>query len=173
MKKSIITIILSLVFSFTLQAKSNTEKIGDILQLELPISGALMSIYPYHDYEGLWDLTKAYGSTLLITYALKYTVNETRPNGGENSFPSGHTASAFSGASYIQKRYGWKLGAPSYLMASYVGYSRVYAKKHYTHDVIAGAAIAVGATYYFVDAPFTLSPEINKKSIGITFNYSF
>lgn len=36
-------------------------------------------------------------------------------------------------------------------MASFVAYSRVDAKKHYIHDVLAGALIAGGFTWLFVD----------------------
>lgn len=89
------------------------------------------------------DLMLAVGRTELATYILKYSVDAQRPNGGGQSFPSGHTSVAFAGAEFIRKEYGWWWGVPSYLAASYVGWSRVETKNHWTRDVLAGAAIGI------------------------------
>lgn len=89
------------------------------------------------------DLMLAVGRTELATYTLKYSVDAQRPNGGGQSFPSGHTSVAFAGAEFIRKEYGWWWGVPSYLAASYVGWSRVETKNHWTRDVLAGAAIGI------------------------------
>jgi hypothetical protein len=95
------------------------------------------------------DLMLALGRTWLATEALKFATNETRPNGGPRSFPSGHTSIAFAGAEFIRKEYGWGWALPAYLGAGFVGWSRVQAKKHYTHDVIAGAVVGVLANHDF------------------------
>jgi membrane-associated phospholipid phosphatase len=61
-----------------------------------------------------------------------------------SSFPSGHTASAFafaSAAGGAERR----LGLPLLALATLVGYSRVHTGVHYPADVIAGAAIGLGA----------------------------
>lgn len=150
-----IAIFLSL-FALTLAAadKTKTEKIGDILQLAIPLSGAAYSI-SIGDYNGTWQLAKTYASTAAATQILKYTIREERPHQPEDAkghtFPSGHTSSAFAGASFIQKRYGWEAGAPAYLLASFVGYSRVHARKHNWLDVLAAAGLGVGFGYYFTD----------------------
>ena len=89
------------------------------------------------------DLMLAIGRTELATYTLKYSVDEQRPNGGGQSFPSGHTSVAFAGAEFIRKEYGWGYGVPAYLAASFVGWSRVESHNHWTHDVLAGAAIGI------------------------------
>lgn len=89
------------------------------------------------------DLALAFGRTELTTYSLKYSVDEQRPNGHGESFPSGHTSAAFMGAEFIRKQYGWGWGVPAYLSAGVVGWSRVEAGKHWTHDVLAGAAIGI------------------------------
>ena len=44
---------------------------------------------------------------------------------------------------FVQKKYGLKYGIPSLLLASFVGYSRVYADKHYWEDVFVGASIGI------------------------------
>jgi membrane-associated phospholipid phosphatase len=95
------------------------------------------------------DLILALGRAGVTTGVLKYTVDETRPNGGAHSFPSGHASAAFTGAEFIRKEYGWGWGAPAYLAASFVAWSRVEADKHYTHDVLAGAAIGILANHDF------------------------
>jgi len=89
------------------------------------------------------DLALAITRTELLTYGLKYGVNAERPNGGGQSFPSGHTSIAFASAEFMRKEYGWGWGIPAYLVASYVGWSRVESEKHWPRDVWAGAAIGV------------------------------
>lgn len=89
------------------------------------------------------DLMLAIGRTELATYTLKYSIDAERPDGGGQSFPSGHTSMAFAGAEFIRKQYGWWWGAPSYLAASYVGWSRIETRNHWTRDVLAGAAIGI------------------------------
>jgi membrane-associated phospholipid phosphatase len=49
----------------------------------------------------------------------------------------------------MRKRYGWEYGVPAYAAASFVAYSRVEAKQHFPHDVIAGAAIGIASSYIF------------------------
>ncbi|MGH8252905.1 MAG: phosphatase PAP2 family protein [Steroidobacteraceae bacterium] len=89
------------------------------------------------------DLALAVGRTFVVTQTLKYAFNETRPDGGSHSFPSGHTALAFTGAEFIRKEYGWRWGLPAYAVATYVGWSRVESREHYSRDVLAGAAIGI------------------------------
>ncbi|MEQ9300935.1 MAG: phosphatase PAP2 family protein [Cyclobacteriaceae bacterium] len=128
------------------------EESGDILQLALPASAALISILK-KDFEGTKKLAFSYGTTLVLTYSLKHLVHKQRPEGRNrfDSFPSGHTSSAFSGASFIQRRYGWGYGIPAYVLASIVGISRMEAPDGYHDkwDVLAGAAIGIGSTYLF------------------------
>lgn len=140
----LILILFSLSFSkdlFTLY--------GDIFQIAIPIY-ALTYSYAKEDKEGIVQLAGSYGITMGITYTLKYTVSEERPNGGEHSFPSGHTSSAFAGAWYLQKRYGRSQGVPALILAFLVGASRVHAKAHYIHDVLASILISFGVNHIVV-----------------------
>ena len=109
-------------------------------------------------------------TNLGITHGLKLSINKERPDGSDNnSFPSGHTSVSFQGTAFIQKRYGWKYGASAYVAASFVGYSRVHADKHYVEDVIAGAAIGILNSYYFT-TPYkgiTLTPIAGNGMYGI------
>lgn len=89
------------------------------------------------------DFFLAFGRMEVVTYGLKYSVDEQRPNGEPHSFPSGHTSASFMGAEFIRKEYGWWYGAPAYLAASYVGWTRQQSRNHYSRDVFAGAAIGI------------------------------
>jgi undecaprenyl-diphosphatase len=63
-----------------------------------------------------------------------------RPDGW--SFPSGHTAAAFSGAWIVSTV--WPKRAPIFFaMASSVGFSRIYVGAHYPGDVFSGAALGM------------------------------
>jgi membrane-associated phospholipid phosphatase len=95
------------------------------------------------------DLFLALGRTAVVTWGLKEVTDETRPNGEPDSFPSGHTSIVFAGAEFLRKQYGWSWGVPAYLAAGFVGWSRVYTDHHYTHDVIAGAAIGILSNHDF------------------------
>ncbi len=73
---------------------------------------------------------------------LKQVFPEQRPDGsGNDSFPSGHTATAFAAATSILDRRGLAEGIPALALASFVGVARVKADKHHWYDVVAGAAI--------------------------------
>ncbi len=95
----------------------------------------------------------AAGSGLVInvgaTEVLKHTVHELRPDRTDNhSFPSRHSSWAFALSSAISNQLGdqspwWSVGA--YAAASAIGYQRVFAGRHYTSDVIAGAGIGVAS----------------------------
>jgi len=67
------------------------------------------------------------------------------------SFPSGHTVSIFSAAlviTYLCKNKGW--GVPALLIAILVGYSRMYLTEHFFEDVLAGSAIGVFVTIFWL-----------------------
>ncbi|MEQ7873384.1 phosphatase PAP2 family protein [Sphingomonas sp. ASV193] len=102
-----------------------------------------------------------------ITFALKSTIHERRPDGSNNqSFPSGHTAISFAAAAGLGQRYGWKVGLPAHLLAGFVGLARVKADKHYWHDVLVGAAIGEAAGLLLVhkrskhDTPVPLAASL-------------
>ena len=80
-----------------------------------------------------------------VTYALKRTIHERRPDGTDNrSFPSGHTSIAFCGATSLMHEYykvsPW-IGVAGYAVATTVAVDRVRRNRHHWGDVVAGAAI--------------------------------
>jgi len=131
------------------QAADSIERAGDLIQVALPLTAWGLS-YARDDDEGFLQFSKSFFSTMLATQVLKQGVNETRPDGGNRSFPSGHTSASFSGASFLQRRYGSTYGLPAYIAATFVGWSRIESNRHYPHDVLAGAVLAIGINHYFV-----------------------
>src|SRR3954463_2563616 len=98
------------------------------------------------DGTGLRQAAFSLGSTQLVTIGLKDVIHEERPDRSDDkSFPSGHTSVSFASAATLEKRYGWKIGVPAHVVAAFVGVARVQARKHYVHDVLAGAAIGEAA----------------------------
>jgi len=145
-------LLLFLEASGSAQAREGIELAGDILQFALPATAYGMTAY-HHDGNGALQYTETAALTLGVTYTLKYTINAERPDGGSQSFPSGHTSISFSAAEFVRKRYGWEYGVPLYAAAAFVGYSRVEARRHYVQDVFAGAAIGIASSYVFT-GPF-------------------
>ena len=131
-----------------LHASEGIRQAGDVLQYALPATAIGFTI-GHKDGEGAVQFGKSAALTLGVTYGLKYTVDETRPNGGRHSFPSGHTSISFSSAEYMRKRYGWEYGAPAYAAASFVAYSRVESREHHPQDVLAGAGIGLLSSTLF------------------------
>lgn len=98
----------------------------------------------HDDRQRLIITTTAFMTTTAVCGALKYSIHETRPDGTDRkSFPSGHAAKAFMGAELVRTEYGWGPGAAAYGVASGVAWLRVYNDRHWTKDVVAGAAIGI------------------------------
>lgn len=86
----------------------------------------------------------AYISMAAITNITKYSVRERRPDSNaRNSFPSGHTATAFTGAELIRIEYGDWWGTGAYVVATGIAFLRLYNERHWLNDVIAGAGIGI------------------------------
>jgi membrane-associated phospholipid phosphatase len=125
---------------------------GDVMAYVLPATALGLTWY-FKDGEGAWQFGKSAAISMAITFGLKYAVDAPRPNGEPYSFPSGHATITFSSAEFMRVRYGWKFGVPAYLLATFVGYSRVHGHEHYYRDVIAGAAIGI-VTAHLLTKPF-------------------
>ena len=83
--------------------------------------------------------------------SIKYTASELRPDGStHNSWPSGHTATAFVGATILHKEYGltrspW-YSIAGYSLATATGVMRVLNNRHWISDVLSGAGIGILST---------------------------
>ena len=94
------------------------------------------------------DIMRGQILSQVYVQGLKYTVRRERPDkSNHHSFPSGHSASVFATAAVLQRNYGWKVGVPGYVVASYVAASRVHDNRHYLSDVIFGATMGIAAEH--------------------------
>jgi hypothetical protein len=90
----------------------------------------------------------SYGIMAAFVNGIKYTAKEMRPDGSTaNSWPSGHTATAFVGATILHKEYGMTR-SPWYSVAGYgvataTGVMRVLNNRHWISDVLSGAGIGI------------------------------
>ncbi len=103
---------------------------------------------PYHKFKQQTTiLAMAALTSLTIVHCTKNFVGRHRPDtGAANSFPSGHTATAFLGAEMLHQEYGhhspW-ISVAGYSLATVTAYMRVYNERHYIGDIVAGAGIGM------------------------------
>ncbi|MDR6844301.1 phosphatase PAP2 family protein [Flavobacterium granuli] len=108
-------------------------------------------------------LASSYLMMSVTVLALKSTTKVERPDGSSNnSFPSGHTATAFAGAEFLWQEYKDKsiwYGISGYLVAAGTGAFRIVNNRHWFTDVAAGAGIGILST----KAAYWMYPFLNKK----------
>lgn len=109
-------------------------------------------------------VSDAFSATLMAVTvnSMKYSIHRTRPDGSaNNSFPSGHTATAFMAATIMHKEYGltrsplYSIGG--YTVATATAFSRQLNNRHWLSDVLAGAGIGILSTelgYFLGDLIF-------------------
>ena len=101
----------------------------------------------------------SYLAEAAVCNSLKYTICEERPDGSaRNSFPSGHTYTAFVGAELTRLEYGWGWGATAYTFAAATGVLRVVNHRHWWWDVLGGAALGIGTA----QLGHCLSPKVKR-----------
>jgi hypothetical protein len=98
---------------------------------------------------------------------VKYSVQRLRPDeSAYNSFPSGHTATAFMTATMLHKEYEGRspwFSIGGYTLATLTGVSRVLNNRHWLTDVLAGAAIGIGSVHlgYFITDKIFKDKQLN------------
>ena len=149
----------TLITDFKTGIDDYSQFFGPVMTTGLKIAGV----------EGRSDWGRYLASTAM-SYAImggfvngiKYTAKEMRPDGSTaNSWPSGHTATAFVGATILHKEYGMTR-SPWYSVAGYgvataTGVMRVLNNRHWVSDVLSGAGIGIMSTelaYAFSDLIF-------------------
>jgi membrane-associated phospholipid phosphatase len=158
----------------------NVMRPGDFAGSFLVQTGSAVATYAIGRATGSRKVTSI-GSSLFrahvvaqtVTQGIKFSVRRTRPDGTVLSFPSGHTAAAFATASVLKAELGWKVGAPAYAAAAWVGASRMHARRHYLSDVIAGATIGIMAgrsvTVGSGRMKFAVSPAPVPRGVSVNF----
>jgi hypothetical protein len=126
-----------------------------------------------------------------LVNSIKYSTGVIRPDGTSwNSFPSGHTATAFMNATFLHKEYAHVNPLYSilgYSMSSYTGISRSLNNRHWLSDILAGAGIGILSaelSYLIVDGfyknkgdfftSFDVRKELENPSyVSVRFGQSF
>ncbi len=125
-----------------------TQYFGPLVTVGLKLGG----------YEGRSDWPRllasaamSYGIMAGLVNGIKYTAKEMRPDGSTaNSWPSGHTATSFVGATLLHKEYGltrspW-FSVAGYGVATATGVMRILNNRHWISDVMSGAGIGIMST---------------------------
>ena len=125
-----------------------TQYFGPALTVGLKLGG----------YEGRSDWPRllasagmSYAIMAIMVNGIKYTAKEMRPDGSSaNSWPSGHTATSFVGATLLHKEYGltrspW-FSIAGYGVATATGVMRVLNNRHWVSDIMSGAGIGIMST---------------------------
>lgn len=146
-----------------------------------------------HDFK---QRTIIYATSQIISLAfvvpLKHIVQEERPDGSNKlSFPSGHTATAFSSAQFMFREYkdsNYWLSISGYPFAIFTGIYRTINDRHWVNDVVAGAGFGILSTelaylaYPTINRIFSekdkksasmILPYYQNKSFGISFARNF
>ena len=180
MRNKLSTVLTSFLLGFTgnnAYASRSIENLGDVAMF-LANGWAIGMTTTEEDWDGTAQYLESMLGAQLATEIIKTRIiHETRPNGSDTeSFPSGHATGAFSAPMFIHRRYGWKQSVVPYALALFTGYSRVQARMHYTHDVLAGAAVSALFTWMFVspvNSNVRIWPSFSSDSAEIRFSTKF
>lgn len=153
-------------------SKNSWNNLSNVLAVGLPVLAGADALAS-GDSQGLWELTLSLGATVAAGEVLKKAFPEQRPdNSGNDSFPSLHTAVAFSAARYMTKRTDMDIeyAAALYGLAALTGVARVQADKHTWGDVIAGGALGFAMSEVFTDKKnYQLSVLPTPKGVQVAF----
>ena len=126
----------------------NPERIGDRLQIALPLLGLGCAVLA----GGAGEYLLRYGLGTALVQASKSGLGQrpvnARPRGGYRGFPSGHSAAAAFGASALVRE--CVTGSPLVqglviVAAGFTGASRIEARAHDIWQVLAGIMVGWGA----------------------------
>lgn len=156
--------------------------------LALNLSLGTIGVKARNSFTDRMLVTITSGLTAFISVtAIKKHTREKRPDSNAlNSFPSGHTATAFLGAELIRHEYGWAYGIGAYAVASGIAFLRLYNNRHWLNDVLAGAGFGIlcaNVGYWLLplnrrifrlnkvqNSPFTISPYFEQTTQAAGFS---
>ena len=160
-----------LVLDFKTEVDNYTQYLPPLLAVGLKLGGVEgRSNWPRF----LVSSAISYGAMAILVNSIKYTAKEMRPDGSSaNSWPSGHTATAFVGATILHKEYGLT-ESPWYSVAGYAtatatGIMRVLNNRHWVSDVLSGAGIGIisGELGYAIADLFFKDKGLRKGDLGV------
>lgn len=163
--------------------------VDDYMQFAPAAAVYALNLSGINGKHNLFDASMLYLTSAAImgasTHFVKQGLGRMRPDlSGTNSFPSGHTASAFMAAEFLHQEYKdvnpW-ISYAGYFVATATGTLRMYNNKHWFSDVVAGAGFGIASTKiaYFVypyikqvfnkmrESKFTLMPFYQSGATGL------
>lgn len=81
-------------------------------------------------------------------------------NGSGGAGPVPYGPASFAVATVLSSRLGWAAGAPGFFLAGFVAASRIEADRHFTSDVVFGAALGTATALAVLD---TRAAEAERK----------
>ncbi len=159
--------------------------VGDIGGQMVPNAlyiGGMYAMYYFTDEEIYKSRTlHMFKSTLYSAVSatiIKAIAREPRPDtDNRDSFPSGHTTTAFAFAAVVGTEHEWYWGVPAYGLAGLVAWSRINDNKHRLHDVVGGAVLGLtyGLSLHYLykkkDQNVTLLPYGNGVAVQYTVDF--
>ena len=151
--KSNLALVLTCIFLLAMPARAQTvTKVDNYIQYVPGVMSVCLKLVGVQSENTFGDIVLRAGlsfvSEAAICNSLKYTIKEERPDGSaRNSFPSGHTYTAFTGAELTRMDYGWGWGAAAYTFATATGVLRVVNHRHWWWDVAGGAVLGIGTAH--------------------------
>ena len=151
-----------------------------------------LNIFEYQNEEKAFDQAGVFllgtGIYVAATHGLKAAITEARPDGTEKTFSSGHTATAFFGATVLAHEY--RDTHPEFVIAGYTlatatGALRIANNKHWVTDVLMGSAIGIAsAELAYILYPkvrhqwqklnrFTITPQVAPAYYGASMSIGF
>lgn len=152
-------------------------KVDNYLQFAPAVAVYALNLSGIKGKHNLFDASILYATSTAImgisTHIVKQGVGRMRPDLSENnSFPSGHTATAFAAAEFLHQEYknvNPFIGYAGYLVATATGTLRMYNNKHWFSDVVAGAGFGIASTKIaYLVYPYMKSIFNKKKVVKIS-----
>jgi membrane-associated phospholipid phosphatase len=140
--------------------------LSDYMQFSPAVAAFGMKIAGVESTHSLRDMTVLCALSNILesvtVHTLKRTLSRMRPDGSsDNSFPSGHTASAFVAAEFLHQEYKDKsvwISIGGYTAATLTGALRILNNRHWLSDTVAGAGIGILS----VKAVYLVYPSLRK-----------
>ncbi len=122
-----------------------------------------------------FDLLRALAVSQALTQGIKFAVRRDRPTGECCAFPSGHSSAAFATAAVLERHHGYRAAWPTFVIAAYVGASRLHDNRHFLSDVLFGGALGIASGWTVVGrhgrSNFALMPVPVRGGAMLTFTH--
>lgn len=156
--------------------KSGADNLFPFVPIAQIYLGKSLGFKPKTNYKNQTvNILAANAATVIVVEIGKRIANRTRPDLSDNmSFPSGHSAVAFTNATLLFYEYrdsNFWYASSGFLFASATAAFRLANNKHYASDVLAGAGIGIASGIIFSHLNPLKYFRVSKKSNTTAFIY--